>query len=106
MVTSLRITNRGDCCGYRLNNLEILVGNSLEYEGNNNPKCLAHMWNIRQGHTNTIMCNDGYGVRGRYVNLRIPLKNSLLTVCEVVVFGRRERQVCWLFLSMFVWYAN
>ena len=52
------------------------------------------------------MCNDGYGLHGRYVNLLIPGEDNVLTVCEVVVFGRRVRQVCWLFLSMFVWYAN
>ncbi|XP_062523611.1 uncharacterized protein LOC134198266 [Corticium candelabrum] len=92
LVTSLRITNRGDCCGDRLNNLHIRVGISLEFDGNNNPKCLAHMWNIRQGHTNTIMCNDGYGLHGRYVNLLIPGEDNVLTVCEVVVFGRRVRQ--------------
>ena len=85
-----------------MNGLEIRVGNSLEFDGNNNPKCVGWMWNIRQGQTTTVMCNNGYGVRGRYVNLLIPGRNKFLTVCEVIVFGRRERQVCWLSFSMFV----
>lgn len=36
-VESVSITNREDCCEWRLDGAEILIGNSLENNGNNNP---------------------------------------------------------------------
>uniref|UniRef100_A0A8C9V282 SRCR domain-containing protein n=1 Tax=Scleropages formosus TaxID=113540 RepID=A0A8C9V282_SCLFO len=35
-VTSVTITNRGDCCAQRINGAEIRVGNSLDDNGNQN----------------------------------------------------------------------
>uniref|UniRef100_A0A8B9JEP3 Fucolectin tachylectin-4 pentraxin-1 domain-containing protein n=2 Tax=Astyanax mexicanus TaxID=7994 RepID=A0A8B9JEP3_ASTMX len=32
------VTNRGDCCPERLNGTEIRIGNSLQNNGNNNPR--------------------------------------------------------------------
>lgn len=37
VVTSISITNRGDCCEYRLDNLNIHVGNSTTTSGLDNP---------------------------------------------------------------------
>lgn len=36
-VTSVKITNREDCCAERINGAEIRIGNSLENNGNSNP---------------------------------------------------------------------
>lgn len=38
IVTSVTVTNRGDCCHERLNGLEIHIGNSLNRDGLGNPK--------------------------------------------------------------------
>lgn len=40
-ISQIVITNRGDCCGERLNGAVILVGNSLQNNGNNNPRSLS-----------------------------------------------------------------
>ncbi|XP_062523278.1 uncharacterized protein LOC134197940 [Corticium candelabrum] len=93
LVTSIHITNRGDCCESRLWGIEIRIGNSLAFEGNNNAKCISKMWNVPKGATHTVMCNAGYGVKGRYVNLLIPGDNKILTFCELMVFGTRDKQV-------------
>ncbi|CAI9620751.1 unnamed protein product, partial [Staurois parvus] len=37
-IAYITITNRGDCCGERLSGAEILVGNSLNDNGNDNPR--------------------------------------------------------------------
>ena len=37
-VHSVKITNRGDCCSERLNGAEIRIGNSLNNNGNGNPR--------------------------------------------------------------------
>lgn len=38
IVTTVKVTNRGDCCAERLDGAEIRIGNSLENNGNNNPR--------------------------------------------------------------------
>lgn len=38
MVAAIKVTNRGDCCAERLDGAEIRIGNSLENNGNNNPR--------------------------------------------------------------------
>lgn len=40
IITSVTIFNRGDCCQHRLSGLEIHIGNSLNNEGLENPKCV------------------------------------------------------------------
>ena len=37
IVTSIIITNRGDCCAERLNGAEVHIGNSLQDNGAANP---------------------------------------------------------------------
>ena len=41
IVKHVKITNRGDCCAERLDGAEIRIGNSLENNGNDNPRYLA-----------------------------------------------------------------
>ncbi|XP_029115887.1 fucolectin-3-like [Scleropages formosus] len=79
-VSSVTITNRGDCCSDRINGAEIRIGNSWENNGNNNPRC-AVISSIPLGGSSTFSCN---GMRGRYVNVYLP-RTDLLTICEVVV---------------------
>ncbi|XP_060681258.1 fucolectin-like isoform X1 [Hemiscyllium ocellatum] len=88
-IHSIRITNRGDCCPQRLNGAEIRIGDSLDNNGNSNPKC-ATISSIGAGHSETFHCN---GMPGRYVNIFIPRRREYLTLCEVEIFGNWERWV-------------
>ncbi|KAM4693443.1 fucolectin-like [Discoglossus pictus] len=82
-INQVRITNRNDCCGERLNGAEILIGNSLENNGNNNPRC-GNISNVPPLITQTFHCND---MVGQYVNIVIPGRREHLQLCEVQVFG-------------------
>ncbi|XP_040286880.1 fucolectin-4-like [Bufo bufo] len=85
-ISHIIITNRGDCCGERLNGAKILVGNSLENNGNNNPSC-ADVTSIPNGGTKTFQCTN---MVGQYVSIILPKKNTYLQLCEVQVFGIPE----------------
>ncbi|XP_070786293.1 uncharacterized protein [Enoplosus armatus] len=85
IVTSVKITNRGDCCAERLDGAEIRIGNLQENNGNNNPRC-ASISHIRAGKTYTYHC-DGGSMEGRFVNVIIPGRRKTLTLCEVEVYA-------------------
>ncbi|XP_036445222.1 uncharacterized protein LOC118820967 [Colossoma macropomum] len=82
-VTSVTITNRGDCCGDRINGAQIRIGNSLKNNGNDN-KLVAVIRAILTGHTRSYSFHDAVG---RYVNIFLPGEPKALTLCEVQVFG-------------------
>ncbi|XP_065806982.1 fucolectin-like [Labrus bergylta] len=84
-VTSVKVTNRGDCCAQRLDGAEIRIGNSAENNGNDNPKC-ASISHIGEGKTVTFYCEGG-SVMGRFVNVIIPGPKKALTLCEVEVYA-------------------
>ncbi|KAI9515416.1 hypothetical protein NQZ68_026150 [Dissostichus eleginoides] len=84
-IYSVNITNTLDSVPQRLNGAEIRIGDSLENNGNNNPRC-AVISSIPAGFTETFQCN---GMDGRYVNIVIPGINEYLTLCEVEVYGSR-----------------
>uniref|UniRef100_A0A8C2H0A5 Fucolectin tachylectin-4 pentraxin-1 domain-containing protein n=1 Tax=Cyprinus carpio TaxID=7962 RepID=A0A8C2H0A5_CYPCA len=81
-VRRVVITNRLDCCPDRINGAEIRIGNSLENNGNNNPRCTV-ISSIPAGVSATFTCNN---MEGRYVNLFIPEDSRMLTLCEVEVY--------------------
>uniref|UniRef100_A0A3Q3EKR7 Fucolectin tachylectin-4 pentraxin-1 domain-containing protein n=1 Tax=Labrus bergylta TaxID=56723 RepID=A0A3Q3EKR7_9LABR len=66
-----------------ITNRKLRIGDSLENNGNNNPRC-AVVDNIPAGATVEFQCN---GMDGRYVNVFIPGKEEYLTLCEVEVYG-------------------
>ncbi|XP_068136061.1 uncharacterized protein [Hyperolius riggenbachi] len=82
-ISTVVITNRADCCRERLNGASILIGNSLENNGNNNPRC-AVISSIQTNGALTFQCND---MVGQYVNIVIRGKHQPLALCEVQVFG-------------------
>ncbi|XP_030609374.1 pentraxin fusion protein-like [Archocentrus centrarchus] len=84
-ITAVKITNRGDCCAERLDGAEIRIGNSLENNGNNNPRC-ASISRIKTGKTSTYQC-DGGSMEGRFVNVFLPGQKKTLTLCEVEVYA-------------------
>uniref|UniRef100_A0A671U120 Fucolectin tachylectin-4 pentraxin-1 domain-containing protein n=1 Tax=Sparus aurata TaxID=8175 RepID=A0A671U120_SPAAU len=83
-VNTVTITNRKDCCHKRLNGAEIRIGNSLENNGNANPRC-AVINSISAGESKTFECR---GMEGRFVNIVIPGRREFLTLCEVEVTGQ------------------
>ncbi|XP_031431785.1 fucolectin-like [Clupea harengus] len=82
-VFSVRITNTVDSVPSRLNGAEIRIGNSLDNNGINNPRC-AVISSIPGGFSETFECN---GMEGRYVTVVIPGRAEYLTLCEVEVYG-------------------
>uniref|UniRef100_A0A8C1M6D8 Si:ch211-215k15.4 n=1 Tax=Cyprinus carpio TaxID=7962 RepID=A0A8C1M6D8_CYPCA len=77
------ITNRVDAVPERLNGAEIRIGNSLDNDGNNNPRC-AVISSIPPGFSKSYECA---GMEGRYINVVIPGREEYLTLCEVEVHG-------------------
>ncbi|XP_049439313.1 fucolectin-7-like [Epinephelus fuscoguttatus] len=84
-VFTVNVTNTVDSVPQRLNGAEIRIGDSLENNGNNNPRC-AVISSIPGGFTHTFQCN---GMNGRYINVVIPGRAEYLTLCEVEVYGSR-----------------
>uniref|UniRef100_A0A667WKR1 F5/8 type C domain-containing protein n=1 Tax=Myripristis murdjan TaxID=586833 RepID=A0A667WKR1_9TELE len=82
-VSYVTVTNRADCRRKNINGAEIHIGNSLDDNGNSNPRC-ALISSIPAGASKTFSCN---GMKGRYVNIVIPGKKEQLSLCEVEVFG-------------------
>uniref|UniRef100_A0A8C9ZK72 Fucolectin tachylectin-4 pentraxin-1 domain-containing protein n=1 Tax=Sander lucioperca TaxID=283035 RepID=A0A8C9ZK72_SANLU len=83
-INTVTITNRGDCCPERINVAEIRIGNSLNDNGNDNPRCAVISF-MAAGTSQTFVCN---GMEGRYVNIVIPGRREFLTLCEVEVTGQ------------------
>ncbi|XP_030604707.1 fucolectin-1-like [Archocentrus centrarchus] len=84
IITSVSITNRGDCCRQRLKGVEIHIGNSLNNNGLGNPK-VGTISQIHAVKSITVTFTDR--VEGRYVTLSLPGSQKILTVCEVEVYG-------------------
>ncbi|XP_054903035.1 uncharacterized protein LOC129370845 [Poeciliopsis prolifica] len=83
-VFNVNITNRVEF-PTRINGAEIRIGDSLDNNGNNNPRC-AVISTIAPGFTETFQCN---GMDGRYINVVIPGRQEYLTLCEVEVYASR-----------------
>ncbi|XP_041920157.1 fucolectin-1-like [Alosa sapidissima] len=81
-VFSVIITNR-ILFPSRLNGAEIRIGNSLEQNGVNNPRC-AVISSVPAGLSETFECN---GMEGRYVIVVIRGRAEYLSLCEVEVYG-------------------
>ncbi|KAM9724349.1 pentraxin fusion protein [Menidia menidia] len=84
IITSIHVTNRGDCCAGYINGAEIHVGNSLRENGVVNP-VVAVIPSIPLGRTLAITLSTE--VRGRYVVVVLPGSGRILTFCEVEVYG-------------------
>eukprot|EP00794_Sanderia_malayensis_P014222 gene14222-15705_t len=82
-VYSMKITNRGDCCGERLSNFDIRVGESSQGRGELNVACKQHV-GVAQGATGTFVCRPR--LAGRYLYI-LSHYNGSLALCEVEVFG-------------------
>nr|XP_055073972.1 uncharacterized protein LOC129453662 [Misgurnus anguillicaudatus] len=94
-VSTVSITNRGDCCPDQTNDAEIRVGNSPENNGNDNPIC-AVISDLPLRTTANYSCNQ---MVGRYVNVVKTGKWSHLSLCEVEVYGKAESRRIFLRLK-------
>ncbi|XP_028673820.1 fucolectin-like [Erpetoichthys calabaricus] len=89
-VHQVVITGRGDCCTESINGAEIRIGNSLENEGNSNPRC-ATITSIPARVSFSYNCHE---MEGRYVNVYIPKRKSLLVLAEVEVYAVPVKPHC------------
>ncbi|XP_022531901.1 uncharacterized protein si:ch73-359m17.2 isoform X5 [Astyanax mexicanus] len=83
-VSSVALTNRGDCCAENLDGAEIRIGDSLENDGKDNPLC-ATVSSIPAGQTEHYICSGL--LEGSYVTVVLPGEERTLSLCEVEVFG-------------------
>uniref|UniRef100_A0A8C4DHD7 F5/8 type C domain-containing protein n=1 Tax=Dicentrarchus labrax TaxID=13489 RepID=A0A8C4DHD7_DICLA len=86
IVTSIIITNRGDCCAERIDGAEIHIGNSLQDGGVTNP-VVGVISRIPAGRS-LKMTLTGLA-EGRYVTVALLGSKKVLTLCEVEVYGYR-----------------
>ncbi|XP_070210577.1 fucolectin-like [Littorina saxatilis] len=88
-VHAVVITNRGDCCGFRLANFDILVSSHLTDPSLSWPDtsalCLHRGPQIADGATERLDCSQP--IAGRYVTLLISPASEPLNFCELEVLG-------------------
>ncbi|XP_052459356.1 fucolectin-5-like [Carassius gibelio] len=82
-ISNVTVTNRGDGWPEQTTGVEIRIGNSLENNGNNNPRCGVTSL-VPAGSSVSFSCG---GMEGRYVNMYLPNIQMWLTLCEVEVYG-------------------
>ncbi|XP_058958507.2 uncharacterized protein [Pocillopora verrucosa] len=83
-VSEVFIVNRVGCCMDRLRNIAIYVGDSLENNGNSNPRC-GGLYSMATVHKASFYCKPRK--TGRYVNIRLEGTGMFLTLCEVEVYS-------------------
>jgi len=79
-VNTVKVWNRSDCCGNRLNGYQVRVGN--HGDPRRNGMCGGNH-GIHQGQSKTVSCG---GKTGRFVGIVLP-RHDYLTLCEVEVRG-------------------
>ena len=78
-VDSVKVYNRGDCCGSRLNDFGVKVGTAP----NTGSECGAGNYKIGSGASKTVDCS---GAQGSYVSIFMK-KQVAIQICEVQVYG-------------------
>ncbi|XP_070537533.1 uncharacterized protein [Ptychodera flava] len=80
------ITNRQDCCPFRIKNAQVRVGDSPNME--ENPVCgnMVLGKRVRQ-ETITVACGCEIPMTGRYVSIQLIDKTQFLHMCEVEVMA-------------------
>ena len=83
VVYSMNITNRGDCCGERLSDFNVRIGDSHIGRGELNAMFKQNL-SVPQGATSSFICDPP--MHGRYLYIQMNLRTEL-SLCEVQVFG-------------------
>lgn len=89
-ISAVRITTRSDCCHNWLNGFEIRIGNIKPKGGGDQNRICQSNLSIPRGETYQFNCP----MKGRYVTVRIPGYNKILTLCEVEILGGYCLAVC------------
>lgn len=89
-VSKVIVYNRADCCGDRLRNFEVRVGDVMPkgsaFAGN--PKCgTLHGSDAKESGGGSISVTCDGNTQGRYVVIVVPGQQKILTLCEVKVAG-------------------
>ena len=79
----MNITNRRDCCGERLSDFNVRVGDSHIGRGEQNALCKQNL-SVPLGGTSTFICYPL--LYGRYLYIQTNVEMPLV-MCEVEVFG-------------------
>lgn len=89
-VDRVKIWNRSDCCGSRLNGFSVKVApkGDSNFSGGKVQTCIKPNYFNNVGSGTTYHCQYG-PARGRYVRVTTP-NNRYLSLCEVQVFGQAE----------------
>lgn len=82
-VKALRVVERNDCCGDRMDGMELYIGDS-KTDHTKNVKCTG-VPNTFNGAV-TVSCE----VQGRYAQVRVPGTGKILQVCEVEVMVKKD----------------
>lgn len=89
-VTTVRITNRADCCWDNLVNFNIRVGTNLADGGKFNSQCgPTYIYNVGAGQTLSVRCVPP--LLGQYVSVSIADTGGTLNFCEVEVYGYQRK---------------
>jgi len=84
-VTTVKVFNRGDCCGSRLNNFLVKVGKTgIGHADYNAAAWCGGLNAIEQGASTSVDCEDKIGDA---VFIGTTKKQIYLTICEVQVFS-------------------
>nr|XP_006013130.1 PREDICTED: fucolectin-like [Latimeria chalumnae] len=77
----------------QLSGAELRIGDSLLNNGNDNPRC-AQIQSIASRKRVEFTCS---GMTGRYVNVVVPSQRTIISLCEVEVFGElvSKKRNCW-----------
>nr|XP_006824444.1 PREDICTED: uncharacterized protein LOC102810371 [Saccoglossus kowalevskii] len=88
-IYQVSISNRIDCCSYRLKGASVHIGDNMNISAN--PKCGDTIYGAAmQDSTIQLICNCGLPLSGRYVGIHIQDKEQTLTLCEVEVWALEE----------------
>jgi len=98
LIYSINVTSRGDCCGNRLSDFNVRVGDSNVGRGENNTLCQQNIA-VPQGQTSTFICNPP--MYGRYLYVQTNIEKRL-PLCEVEVYGETFMKRCWFPNSKFL----
>lgn len=85
-ISSVIITNRGDCCAERINEAEVHIALSLPENGGET-QVVGTIYEIPAGESYTLSFDP---VEGRYVTVLLPGSGKVLSLCEVEVYGYRS----------------
>jgi hypothetical protein len=90
-VAKVTVTNRGDCCGSRLNGFKIAVGNDVSLNGGIGNTPCGGGYTVGQGGTLMVECPR---LKGRYVTVFLKGSGKVLQLCQVQVFEACD-QTCY-----------